>query len=312
MTNPLVKRLLEKSRYLQQASFMTFTMIHPTDKRRYVPSRHILSNNTQAIEATLELVHKSNQMGWGAYVGIGYRKRQLGRYQRGGKEDILAIPALFADIERHPTQVASILHTVPEPSFMIASGGGTHLYWMLARPSYDIERAEAIIRGLSIWLQGDTSMTSDQIMRLPATINSKPKRQNAMCQVLSETRHDYQLDDFFGYELLTQAIQQLSHKILTRPRTGSTSPHGTALNLSLSDAILQVLTTGYGARPKKDNWYACYCPFNHSQDRFPGDHAYYNPTIGLFNCFGRHPQLLNHELAQHLNLDVNAYGGIYQ
>ena len=312
MTNPLVKRLLEKSRYLQQASFMTFTMIHPTDKRRYVPSRHILSNNTQAIEATLELVHKSNQMGWGAYVGIGYRKRQLGRYQRGGKEDILAIPALFADIERHPTQVASILHTVPEPSLLIASGGGTHLYWMLARPIYDIERAEAIIRGMSIWLQGDTSMTSDQVLRIPRTQNTKINRQNAMCQVLSETQHDYHLDDFFGYELLTQAMRHPPHKIRTRPRTGSTSPHGTDLNLSLSDAILQVLTTHYGAKPKKDDWYACYCPFHHSKDRFPGDHAYYNPTIGLFNCFGRHPQMLNHELAQHLNLDVNAYGGIYQ
>lgn len=312
MNNPLVKRLLEKAKFLQQASFITFTMLHPTDKRRYVPSRHVLSRNQQAIDKTLALVHASNQMGWGAYVGIGYRKRRLGRYQRGGKDDILAIPALFADIERQPSAVASILHTVPEPSLIIASGGGTHLYWMLARPSHDIERAEAIIKGMSIWLQGDSSMSSDQVLRLPKTQNTKPRRQNALCRVLNETQSEYHLDDFFGYELLTQAIQHPPPKIRARPRSYATSPHGTDLNLSLSEAILQALTRHYSARARKDDWYACYCPFNHSKDRFPGDHAYYNPTIGLFNCFGRHPQMLNHELAQHLNLDVNAYGGIYQ
>ncbi|MEM9955267.1 MAG: hypothetical protein AAF846_26910 [Chloroflexota bacterium] len=312
MNNPLVKRLLEKAQYLQQDAFITFTMIHPTDKRRYVPSRHVLSSNIQAIDKTLALVHQSNQLGWGAYVGIGYRKQDLGRYQRGGKEDILAIPALFADIERQPSVVASTLHTVPEPSLMIASGGGTHLYWMLARPSYEIERAEAIIKGISIWLQSDTSMTSDQVLRIPRTINSKPHRQNAVCRVLNETHCEYHLDDFFGYELLSQAIQQTRPKIHARPRNRRAKARSEDLNLSLSDAILQVLTARYGATPKKDDWYACYCPFHHSQDRFPGDHAYYNPRIGLFHCFGRHSQLLNHELAHHLNLDINAYGGIYQ
>jgi hypothetical protein len=311
MNNPLIMRLLEKATHLRQAAFITFTMIHPTDRKRRVPSRHIHSCNTVEIDTTLALMQDSNAMGWGAYVGIGYRKRALPRYQRGGKADILALPAIFADVDREPAQVIPMLTTVPEPSIVVASGGGTHLYWLLETPTFEIERAEAIIKGMAIWLKADPTMSSDQIMRLPGTINNKPQRGDAPCEILRYTSHEYHLDDFFGYELLTQAIRPTPRQIIPR-RRGQENPANGRLNDTLSDAILRELERQYAATPKGDGWYACYCPFDHRRDRFPGDHAYYNPEIGLFNCFGKHPQLLNHELASHLNLDVNVYGGIFQ
>lgn len=313
MDNPLIMRLLEKATHLRQAVFITFTMIHPTDRKRRVPSRHIHSCNTLEIDTTLDLMRRSNAMGWGAYVGIGYRKRALPRYQRGGKEDILAIPAIFADVDREPAQVLPILKTVPEPSIIVASGGGTHLYWVLETPTTEIERAESIIKGMALWLKADSTMTGDQIMRLPGTINTKPQRRDAACEILRYTSHEYYLDEFFGYELLTQATQPTALKIGTHPRhRGRENSANVKLNDRLSDAILRELERRYAASPRGDGWYACYCPFEHRRDRFPGDHAYYNPEIGLFNCFGKHPQLLNHELATYLNLDVNSYGGIYQ
>jgi hypothetical protein len=311
MDNPLLTRLLEKATHLRQAAVLTFTMIHPTDRKRRVPSRHVPSCNTAEIEATLARMQRSNAMGWGAYVGVGYRTTRLSRYQRGGKADILALPAIFADIDRHPATVLPRLHTVPEPSIVIASGGGTHLYWVLETPTTDIDHADRILKGMAVWLNADATMTADQIMRLPNTINTKPGRHRAKCEILRYTSHEYRPDDFFGYELLTQRRHALT-RARGPGRVRSAAPPSGALNHRLSDAILRVLETRYAARPKGDGWYACYCPFHHRRDRFPGDHAYYNPAIGLFNCFGKHPQLLNHQLASYLNLDVNHYGGIYQ
>lgn len=164
MNNPLIMRLLEKATHLRQAAFITFTMIHPTDRKRRVPSRHVHSCNTLEIDTTLALMQDSNVMGWGAYVGIGYRKRALPRYQRGGKADILALPAIFADVDREPAQVIPMLTTVPEPSIVIASGGGTHLYWLLEMPTFEIERAEAIIKGMAIWLMVGSALDRKSVV----------------------------------------------------------------------------------------------------------------------------------------------------
>jgi hypothetical protein len=314
MDNPLMMRLLEKSTHLRQPTFITFTMIHPTDRKRRVPSRHVPSCNINEIYKTLDLIRESNAKGWGAYVGIAYRKSQLPRYQRGGKEDILALPAIFADVDRDPNTVLPMLDSVPRPSIIVASGGGTHLYWMLETPTTDIDHAEAIIRGMALWLKADSSMTGDQIMRLPGSRNTKPQRNNASCEVLQYTSHEYHLDDFFGYELLTQTIQRTQRRTRNHSHRyqHNNNAQSDGLNLSLSDAVLYELERHYAATAKGDGWYACYCPFNHRKDRFPGDHAYYRPDIGLFNCFGKHGQLLNHELATHLRLNVNDYGGIYK
>ena len=232
MDNPLLTRLLEKATHLRQASFITFTMIHPTDRQRRVPSRHVPSCNTVEIDATLALMQRSNARGWGAYVGIGYRKRALPRYQRGGKADILALPAIFADIDRQPETVFPLLYTVPEPSIVVASGGGTHIYWVLETPTTNIDHAETLINGMALWLNADVTMTADQIMRLPGTINTKPHRHRAPCEILRYTSHEYHPDDFFGYELLTQRIQAPSR---SRPaRQPRQTPSG-SLNPSLSD-----------------------------------------------------------------------------
>lgn len=310
MINPLTRRLLEKATCLRQAAYLTFTMIHPTDKKRRVPSRHLHSDDTAGISRTLDLMHQTNALGWGAYTGIAYRQRQLSRYQRGGKEDLLALPAIYADVDRSPDLVLPKLHTVPQPSFIIASGAGTHLYWILTSPTHDLVRAGRILKGMASWLRADSTMTVDQIMRLPGTCNTKPHRQQAMCKILATTSHEYQLEDFFPYEILVEPIKNAHPQKCFTIRRQCNNPRST-LNEKLSDAVLRQLERHYAATARGNGWYACYCPFNHRQDRFPGDHAYYRPDIGLFNCFGRHGQRLNHEIATALHIDINDVGGIY-
>ena len=317
MLNPLVDRLLDKARYLRQTSYLTFTVIHPTDRGQPVPSRHINTRHHRKLQHVLQLIQGTNALGWGAYVGVGYRRCSLPRYQRGGKGHLLALPAIFADIDHPPEWVLPILPGLPTPTLVIASGGGTHLYWFLKRPTTRFEQAERVLKGLARWLQADTSMSADQILRLPLTRNTKPDRNNALCRVLSSSPAEYELDDFFPYEILSTPLQssvvtpppQPRH---SQPRLSPATPAGQTLNPDLADAVLHELERHYGAQRKGDGWYACYCPFLHRKDRFPGDHAYYRPDIGLFNCFGKHGQHLLHELASQLGLDVNAWGGVYR
>ena len=315
MNNPLTKRLLEKASHLQQTPYMTLTAIHPTDRAKPVPSRHISIHNHMKLNADYKQLQAANDGGWGAYVGIGYRTRELKRFQRGGKRDILALPAIFADIDRSPDCVLPQLNRVLKPSLVISSGRGVHLYWFLKTPTTDLAKVERILKGMAIWLDADKSMSNDQIMRLPLSNNTKPDV-NAMCSVLMESNQEYELDDFLAYLIFTAPIKvKPSPKRRTRQHrhtvTRKTSS-GQTINTDLSQAVLAELERHYGATPTEKGWYACYCPFGHRQDRCPGDHAYYHPDKGLFNCFGRHGQHLIHSIATPLNIDVNLFGGIYR
>jgi hypothetical protein len=217
---PLLHHLLAKAPSLDDAAFLTFTMIHPSGRRR-VPSRHIRGTETDAIHQTLEAMQRTNALGWGAYVGIAYRKRPLSRYRRGGKSDLLALPALFADVDRAPQTVLPSLQHVLAPSLIVASGGGTHLYWFLRTPTTDFERAGRMLQGLARHLDADRSMTVDQILRLPGTRNTKPARQGALCRVLQASRNTYQLADFASYEKAAPARPRLLKQPLSRPRARS-------------------------------------------------------------------------------------------
>lgn len=314
MQNPLTDRLLEKAKQLSPSPYITLTAIHPTNRAQAVPSRHILATDIGQFNRAYERLMEANQQGWGAYIGIGYRKRQLSRYQRGGKRDILALPALFADIDRSPDLVLPQLKRILEPSLVISSGRGVHLYWVLATPTGDIVGAARILKGLARWLDADVSMSVDQVLRLPLSQNTKPLRQGAICSVLMESDCEYELDDFLPYEILMTPLQaKPQQKSLPRPKRQQSLQSRSTQNLNpdLAQAVLNELQQTYSATLQTNGWYACFCPFGHKRDRFPGDHAYYHPDKGLFNCFGRHGQHLIHSIATQINIDVNTFGGIY-
>lgn len=83
---------------------------------------------------------------------------------RGGADHVGALTCLWADLDvagpNHkatnlpPTleAAATVLNTLPQPSMMVATGGGLHAYWRLARPlviGVDVTRdeAKALARG---------------------------------------------------------------------------------------------------------------------------------------------------------------------
>src|SRR5690606_36369532 len=147
-------------------------------------SRHVRVGDLAGLTRTLERLTHANRQGWGAYVAIATRKADLGRRRRGGQDDLLALPALFADIDRPPEEVLpELCGFQPAPSCVIGSGRGVHVYWLLTTPTRDLRQAKSVLRGLGATLHGDV-MSPAQSMRLVGTRNTKTHAGGALCHLL--------------------------------------------------------------------------------------------------------------------------------
>src|SRR5690606_1795718 len=91
------------------------------------------------------------------YFAVATRKDRTS----GKKENILHIPAVWVDIDfkETPEHVAikSIVEFPLQPTIMVQSGGGYHLYWKLKEPAGpgDVEKVEKVLYGIAQALQGD-------------------------------------------------------------------------------------------------------------------------------------------------------------
>ena len=151
---------------------------------------------------TLDKLRAANEQGWGAYVAVSTRKANLGRWRRGGLDDLLALPALFADLDRPPEDVLrELCGFQPAPSCVIGSGRGVHVYWLLVTPTQDMRQAKSVLRGLAAALCGDV-MSPAQSLRLVGTRNTKPQASRALCRLLElHPERRYSLNDFAQYAL---------------------------------------------------------------------------------------------------------------
>ena len=117
-----------------QAAFITFSAIHPGG-RYATPSRHVLLTDTPQLEQAVEDILQANRLGWGAYVGVAPRKANLGRWARGGKADLLGLPAVFVDIDQPDGALDKLRDFDPLPSCIVRSGYGYHAYFFLDKPT---------------------------------------------------------------------------------------------------------------------------------------------------------------------------------
>jgi len=133
------------------------------------------------------------------YFGVATRERG------GDKAHCRDIPALWCDVDfkttPEPRARESMKSLTMTPSIVVSSGGGWHLYWLLAEPTSASDvRIEPTLRGLARALGGDRAAAEiARIMRLPGTTNWKydpPRR----CQIL-EANWDrrYSLTEFERY-----------------------------------------------------------------------------------------------------------------
>ena len=175
--------LLSFSSKFWQSSCLTLTAIHPEGKHS-TPSRHIPLDDAAALQDALTRLDAANGLGWGAYFAVGLRRHGLTRWQRGGAADVVALPALFVDVDDpSPDALIRLQCADPRPSCITFSGGGYHAYWWLDTPTTDLHAARDLLRGLAAALGGDR-LSVAQSLRVPGSRNTKPSRGNALCKVL--------------------------------------------------------------------------------------------------------------------------------
>jgi hypothetical protein len=233
-----------------QDACLTLTAIHP-DGKHSTPSRHILLHDTDALRDATAQLDKANAQGWGAYFAVGLRRPGLTRWQRGGAADVVALPALFVDVDDTSIEALIRLQCAnPAPSCIVASGGGYHAYWWLDEPTADLHTALHVLRGLAAALGGD-SLSVAQSLRVPQTRNTKPLRGKALCQVLELHERRYPLEAFDAY---------LPRPIVQRPRSARSSHSQKFIpNADLVASIADALAA-FGCKPRGD-WLNGACPF---------------------------------------------------
>ena len=182
-TETFLQALFERCDCSSQGAFVTLTAIHPHGDLP-TPSHHLPLGKPNLLANHLERLQRANEHGWGAYVGIATRRSGLGRWSRGGKADLVELPALFVDIDDPGPALWNVTFFPIPPSILVYSGRGYHAYWLLGTPTTDFQHADLILKGLAERLGGDPVLTVAQSMRLPGTINNKSGRESALCRLV--------------------------------------------------------------------------------------------------------------------------------
>jgi hypothetical protein len=182
--------------------YLELRCIHPgTGEVRTLWGR---MGDKRGLAAALKAADKLNGEGYGVYFAPCLR-----REKKGSADSAAWVPALWIDIDSTDARNLEKLKAFnPAPSFIIASGGGWHGYWLLDAPfvlETDAERQKiaAVLRGLFSALGGDPGYVKSvaSVMRLPDSVNTKPERGGVVVAVIeSDLERRYPLSVFAWLE----------------------------------------------------------------------------------------------------------------
>jgi hypothetical protein len=159
-----------------------------------------------------ELAGKSN-----VYFGNGLRRLGLTEHQQGGRKDVIALPALVLDIDfadrwAHKAQnlpadldeAAVLLDDVPDPSIVVGTGNGVHLYWLFKEPLLLNTTAQRLAAAKAVkkfqggiiaraqehgWHLDDTH-SIQRVWRVPGFINRKNDKPVELWHCDADVRYD--------------------------------------------------------------------------------------------------------------------------
>jgi hypothetical protein len=203
------------------------------------------------------------------------RRPGLTRWKRGGVDDVVALPALFLDVDDPSEQaLARLQSSNPRPSCIVMSGGGYHAYWWLDEPTTDLLKARLLLHGLAVRLGGD-KLSVAQSLRVVDSVNTKRSRGNALCHLVELHDHRNALQDFAAY--------------LPRPNPTATPPHriqSTASYAPSTDLIARVASAliQHGGKLRGD-WVNGACPFPERHKHGDRQHSFgFNTVTGYGYC----------------------------
>ena len=132
---------------------------------------------------------------WGArsncYAGVATRARQAG-----SADDLLALRVLWGDfdgVNRYDRRaLLRRLRKLPKPALVVFTGGGFHVYWLLAEPldvrGHDgVALASHCLRGFVAYGADPACVDASRILRLAGTINWLDERKRAKGRVPART-----------------------------------------------------------------------------------------------------------------------------
>ena len=135
------------------------------------------------------------------YFGVATR-----RDGDGSKDGIIQIPVLWIDFDvykisdEEKTATTQRYKDFPlKASFVIDSGGGEYLLWMLKEPASkeDIPRVEDCLKRLASYFHGDMNATdASRILRIPESLNHKYPHTPQVAIKGFHPERQYSLDDF--------------------------------------------------------------------------------------------------------------------
>lgn len=152
------------------------------------------------------------------------------KHPRGSEGDAIYLPMLWADIDnKDGTTVADIAKIAQPPSILVSSGGGWHCYWLLDTPEPITDENRPIIKrtlkGMAVKIGSDRAVAElARTMRLPGTINTKPERQGARCEVwAADVNRRYPLSSFTPYGFYAGAVEP-NYSLTRRVPSSASTP----------------------------------------------------------------------------------------
>jgi hypothetical protein len=209
---------------------------------RHVPSKDQSFHEGPA--AAAKEAARLDQRGGAVYFGVATRDGKGGK-----KANIVAFPGVWCDVDfkNTPKEMAeNLLRDFPlTPTFIIASGGGLHLYWKFkeAVGKEEIVKIEAILRGIARILQGDkSSAEAAHVLRPVGMFNRKYDPPRRVEVIESNPEVLYNLSDFDLY-----ADAEL-------PKTTTTPSTGTLLSADLLPTVVKqcAAISGIFSRAKQE------------------------------------------------------------
>ena len=195
-------------------------------------------------------VISGNRDGYGVYFGvtasdtaftepemwIDREGKQRKRYPRRKETNVHYITALWADLDHTTLEAASERLTSWQytPSIIVQSGGGIHAYWLLDS-AYPVDAdnrstVKRLLQGIAVAhaQQGADKAVKDlaRVMRLPGTVNTKPERNGARCEVVTVTGELHNIHDLYRQFRLYMPTEVLQSKreIITTQRAACLPP----------------------------------------------------------------------------------------
>ena len=152
----------------------------------------ILFEEADRITQTIERHSKLN-----SFFGVALREGNNGK-----KEGVIAIPALWVDLDDAPLQKVS-KSPFPPSAVVETRPGRFHVYWKLREPAgrEDIGKVENILKRLSAYFHGDASATdASRVLRIPGSLNFKNDSPH-LVTVKSLSSLEYDLSDLLNSDL---------------------------------------------------------------------------------------------------------------